>query len=389
MPRKTLFWISQYYVSLVLLGIASIGLFGIAAYLFVDETILPFLWYHRALRAVFRFHEGLPLQITTACLTVFTSMHLYCVAWMRTPRSRTNWAYIGFLTLLAAYLPFLWTDLWFSRSYESTQLLGKQTSLATSTQSYELDVFYAPPDKDTVGIYTYPFASLFPGQILTHENWDFSIRILAKLEYASIGGPLSKVSPEHADKSRIFTATQGLADTDGLKLFQLPSPKSGGSGLKVEIRRPNPNRIALPSYILFGSEQPDNSLPLQPILPYSSSYSIALLPTRNYLNFAWSVRHNARLQTLECVDPRSGKTLRTFTLDQTHNPSYKGYTFSLQEPSPEDYINGRVHLSIRYSPVPPLLRQIPLILASMLLVFLLARFLQIMNQHNQGEEGVA
>jgi len=379
---------SQYQVTLILLAITSLGLLFTVLCFEVFASSAFSMALDAALANSKWFSQQILLETLVLVATICIALHLLGLAWVRIHHSTVNTVFRASLTALAIALPLVCFDSFHSERFTSSQRLGDTASYVESSSVFELAVEMNRPGEPSIKVYTVPFHKLYKGQILSHEHWDFRVKVLQKLNHASIGGPLAKLPLSGSRRERFLTASDGIARVEGLKMFHLPRHRSGGIGAKVQIIREKGAAPSEKTFLLYAGDSPEQSLPAQQILKETEAYKISLRAKHRKMDFSWCVTREGNSQLIHILDAETGQTLRSFHLGTEHQPVYQGYRFTAKRVSPENYDPQSILLEIEYHFIPEGIRITTIYFTVILtFIFLIGRFREILIHRSNAEGG--
>lgn len=326
-----------------------------------------------------------------AILLPLLSLHLLCIAWVRTIRNWQNLPLTIFLTLLAVYLPLAVFHFTHIEHFRSIMNVGETTHVMESLDQMELYVFRDTENSDSLGVYTVPFRSLKAGQAIKHHDWSFSLIPDNVIPHASVGGPQSRMLDSNHQALRGIAAENGLSRDIGIRLYHTQKRSSAGRGLKLSVLQSNPS--AEETYLLYAafpgevSQEISRSLPIQTLERPQSDFSLALLPRRNYPGFSWKVERGRTSQWLVILNAQGSKEHRRLPFSLHTHAKYKGYTFRPSPPLESASDPNLLVISITTAPFQYSMRILECLLVLSLLGFLLIRLHRIISETSGSKEG--
>ncbi len=372
--QKGLLWLSQYQITLILITAASIAAGG---WLVLEEVRIigegPSIPWH--------FYTPLTLiqnswiaETLVLLFSVFLVVHLLCLAWVRTARNLSNAPLIAFLTLLSIYLPAAILNHCFTQRYQSNAEIGKLHYYLESIEQMEVVLITDLPEIDRFGVFAVPFESLEENHPISHPKWGFSLMPETIINYAGIGGPLSRLRDSKGNELRGIQATKGISNDAGLRLYKVTPTPETGKGLIVRVLTNTEEKKV--SYLLYGSNETGKGLPAQALEDSPSEISISLMPQRIYPGFSWKVERSHRKQWLVMLDANGKEETGRFPLGLKSHPTVAGYTFSSQIPSEIEFNPNSVQIKITRAALPFPYKGFRILMILTLVVFLTNRTFQ-------------
>ena len=307
-------------------------------------------------------------------ISSFLMVHLLCLAWVRTAKNLSNAPLIAFLTLLSLYLPTAIINHWFTQRFRSDAEIGKLHYFLESVEQMEVILIADLPRLDRLGVFAVPFKSLEENRRISHPKWGFSLLPETVINYAGIGGPLSRLRDSKGNELRGIQATKGISNDKGLRLYEVTPTAETGKGLIVRVLS-NTEEPEL-SYLLYGSNETGKALPAQTLDFGPSKMSISLMPQRIYPGFSWKVERSHRSQWLVILDANGKKETDRFPLGLKSHPTVKGYTFETQVPSVIGSNPNSIQIEISRAVLPFPDKSVRVLMILAMVVFLTTRAFQ-------------